>query len=230
MAMAESTVTKLSKMEHPLRIADETGLLCRVLRKIRHLTFHTTSSIWFSRELYKPMRTAEPQLDVELEFLVEDKAPLIKWLERNHSMFPWMYMPKELEQAKDHVYTCLRCKGDIIGYIKVGISNTYVHDFEKVLHCKAGTAFVYDTFVLPEYRGKNLALFTLLKTMQHLNESGVETVWCHIEDWNRASLKTFKRAGFAESGRIRFVRLFRVPFYIKNGYVPLTSLKSFIEE
>jgi RimJ/RimL family protein N-acetyltransferase len=172
-----------------------------------------------------------PKINIKVDFLIEDKSKLIDWLREYHVRFPWMYLGKELQtaQAGKHIFVAILHEENIIGYCKIGINHTYIHDFDKIVHLPQGVAFIYDTFVLPEHRGKNVALYAIIKTIHYLKEKRFHTVWCHIEEWNRASLKLYQKAGFNKKASIRFCRLFGFEFFIKNKYYPLIHLDTFIQ-
>lgn len=207
-------------------------LIKKLGRKIKHLTFRTTCSIWFCKSLNETVDPTTTQSDIDINFLVEDKSKLIDWLRGHNERFPWMYKSKELQLAETdkHIYVSLLCSSNIIGYIKIGINNVYIHDFDKVACFPKDSAFIYDTFILPEYRGKNIAFCAISKTIDFLREAGYKKLWCHIEKWNTASLKTFQKAGFIPKGAIRFSRILGLPIFIKNGYIPLIGLKAFISQ
>lgn len=207
-------------------------LIKKLVRKIKYLTFRTTCSIWFCKSLNEPVDSITAQLDIDIKFLVEDKSRLINWLRERNERFPWMYKSKEIELAETdkHIYVSILHNSDIIGYIKVGINNVYIHDFDKIVFFPKDSAFIYDTFILPEYRGNKIALYALSKTIHFLNKAGFQRLWCHIEKWNIASLKTFQKAGFTPKGSIRFSRVLGLPFFVKDGYMPLITLNTFIRE
>lgn len=207
-------------------------LLKKLARKIKYLTFRTTCSIWFCKSLSEPVDSTAKHPDIDINFLKEDKSRLINWLREHNARFPWMYKEKEIQLAETdkHIYASILHHGDIIGYIKVGINNVYIHDFDKAVCFPNDSAFVYDTFILPEYRGKNIASYAISRTIDFLREAGFKKLWCHIEKWNTASLKTFQKAGFIPKGTIRFSRVLGLPIFIKNGYIPLIGLKAFISQ
>ena len=203
----------------------------RVFKKIKNLIFRTTCSIWFEKTLHEIPNPVAPDVDISIEYLMDDISRLSDWLKTHHAVFPWLYFRKELEsaQANKHIYACILHQDVIIGYVKIGMNNVYVHDFDKVVHFPSKVAFVYDIFVLPEYRGKHIASYVLIKIIQFLKERGFEKLWCHIEGWNHASIKTFQKIGFKEKASIRFSRLFGFPFFLQNSYKPLKSLEAFWE-
>ncbi len=170
------------------------------------------------------------QSDIDINFLVENKSRLINWLREHNARFPWMYKEKEIQLAETdkHIYATILHHRDVIGYIKVGINNVYIHDFDKIVCFPKDAAFIYDTFVLPEYRGKNIAFYAISRTIDFLREAGFKKLWCHIEKWNTASLKTFQKAGFTPKGTIRFSMILGMPIFIKDSYIPLIGLEVFI--
>jgi len=206
------------------------GLITRMVRKIKYLIFRTTSSLWFEKMLEEPDEPVLPAINAEVEFLDEEGGILIKWLKENRNLFPWIYFEGEVEVAREnrHIFAVIRHAGTIVGYIKIGVNRTYIHDFDKIVHFPAGTAFIYDTFILPLYRGKNLALFALGQTVDYLKERHFKKVWCHIEKWNQPSLRLYRKKGFKEIGRIRFSRIFGIPLFLENGCKPFTRFESFI--
>lgn len=220
------------KVQRTLRRAGILSLIKKLGKKIKHLTFRTTCSIWFCKSLNEFVDFTAKQPDIDIDFLKEDKSKLINWLREYNARFSWMYKEKEIQLAETdkHIYVDIMNHGNIIGYIKVGINNVYIHDFDKIVCFPKDSAFVYDTFILPEYRGKNIALYALLETIRFLNEKGFQRLWCHIEKWNTASLKTFQKAGFMPKGTIRFSKVFGLPIFIKDSYIPLIGLEAFIRQ
>lgn len=194
------------------------------------MSFRTTCSIWLEKSIDEPCNTTSPGLDIILHFLEEDKSQIIDWLKKHHASFPWMYFRREIDaaQTNGHIYACILHRQDIIGYIKVGINHTYIHDFNRVVRFPPKVAFIYDTFILPEYRGRHVATHTIIRTLQFLKERHFEKTWCHIEEWNHASLKIFRKIGFKERASIRFCRLFGFPFFVQDGYKPFINLETFI--
>ena len=144
------------------------------------------------------------------EVLEEDqKEKLHTWLYRNRNLYPWVYFPNEIEFSNkfDHWYPVVYDNGSIIAWMKVGRSQVYVHDFETVTEFPDKLAFIYDTFVDPEYRGRGLGSMMIKQTKIFLAEHGYDAVACHIEDWNKPSIKTFQSNSFSPLGQIRFLRI-----------------------
>ena len=119
----------------------------------------------------------------------------------------------------------LKEQGNIAGYLKVGRGPTYIGDIDKTVVFEPKTAFIYDTFILPEYRGKNLSVFVVDEVARYLKNQEFERILCHIEKWNTPSIRAFQKAAFHAFGSIRFVRIAYFSFFIRNGFMPFLNLE-----
>jgi len=203
------------------------GVFRKGWQKTRQFMFYSTCSIWYERSLDDPISRFTPGLDLEPGFLAHDKGELIEWLKQHQNRFPWIFSNKEIESAliNKHIFFILKHKHSIIGYVKIGVGPTYIHDFDKTVVFEPGAAFIYDTFILPEYRGMNLALFAVNEVARFCKERNFKKMICHIEKWNIPSVKTFKKAGFQAVDSIRFIRVGKLSFYLRNKYRPFFNLE-----
>jgi RimJ/RimL family protein N-acetyltransferase len=217
----------ISRLKNEIAKHGIPGLIQKLTNKVSAFLFYTTSSVWYERNLDVLTSHLTPEITLNTEFLIHDKSKLVEWLIENKSKYPWIYFEKEIETAlrHDHVFLIILHQNKIISYVKIGIGPTYIHDFNQVLDVQARTAFVYDTFTLPEYRGKSLALFALDQAVEYFKTRNFKRILCHIESWNIPSIKTFEKAGFRAINSIRFVRTARFSFFIRGGYIPFINLK-----
>lgn len=207
------------------------SLAKKSFRLLHRLAYYSSaSSVWFRRDLREPVPDAQPGLDLKFDFLTDDKQALIDWLKSHGRKFTWMHIEKEIALAnrEGHIFVQISQGNKTAGYIKVGINSTYIHDFDRVVIFPPGTAFIYDTFILPEYRGNKISFYALMKTMHFLKDRDYRKLFCHIESWNAASSKTFRRAGFKEICTVRFSKILGLPVFLKNGYIPLASINSIL--
>jgi ribosomal protein S18 acetylase RimI-like enzyme len=186
------------------------------LGKILRSLFQTNNATWYKKEL----RESNPKFSVclDVKSFFSGRERLIKWLRNMCGKYPWIYVEREIQSCyeDDHLYPYVLFKDDIIGYIKVGLNRVYVQDFKDILQLPPKTAFIYDTFVLPEYRGKHIASLLVEEVSSYLFSRGYDTLWCHIPKWNTASIKIYQRAGFKEISSIRFIKLFHFKFFYRN--------------
>lgn len=203
------------------------GILKKGWQKTRLYLYYSTSSILYERNIADPLPGFTPEIKLDTAFLVHDKSEIIQWLETNNDKFPWIFIKKEVDsaQANKHPYFILKHNKHIIGYIKIGIGPTYFNDFNKTITVGDGNAFIYDTFILPEYRGMNLAVYALKEVVLYLRDQGYRKVMSYIEIWNTPSIKTYEKAGFRVIELTRFVRLACFSFYLRNGFKPCLNLE-----
>lgn len=206
------------------------GLAQKCCKTITKYLYQTTSSIWYARKLDVPIEHFFHDVTFKVEFLTHNKNKLIEWLRENKSKYPWIYFEKEIDAAlrNDHVFLIILHQGQIVGYVKIGVGPTFINDFDRMIEFQEGTAFVYDTFTLPEYRGQGLALFALSHAFEYLKIRHFTQILCHIEEWNIPSIKTFQKAGFYAKGMIRFTKLAGFSLFVRSGFIPFLNLERYL--
>lgn len=222
--------TVLGKAKEIVHKEGTTALLSKALRRLKKLFWDTNCSVWFERDLTQAITHFSPEIDVSIEFLVKDKKKLVNWLESKHKEYPWIFFVEEIEAANrnEHIFVTLTQHNRIVGYVKVGINQVYINDFNTEVSFPPNAAFIYDTFVLPNLRGKRLALFALNETMKYLDEHKYKRLLCHIEKWNVPSIKTFENAGFVSKGELRYLNVAGIPCYMQNRYSPFWRMEKFL--
>ena len=188
-------------------------LIQSIMRKAKTTAFETNSAPWFRKDLLERTEILEPKIPAQVDFFSTDET--INWLKRNHHRFPWMYIDREIEVAgsEKHFFSNVRHGGEIIGYAKVAKRRCYVLDYDGVINIPPKVAFVYDAFILPEYRGNGLAPFLFTSVAKFLSEQQYSALWCHIPEWNTASIKFVSKCGFKRIRRVRYRRFFRFKFF-----------------
>jgi len=200
-----------------LNIYKEEGWLVvvgRGLKKIIHLLFETNSAFWFKRDLSLPLPEITPKIPVEINLFSKDET--LDWLRNNGE--PWMLNQRELDVglAENHYFPSIKYQGKIIGYAKAGQSRVYIQDYKKTMNFPENTAFIYDTYVSPEYRGLKIAPFLITEIMKFLKNSGVKKIGCHIPSWNTASINSYTRVGFKKTKYIRYFKIFGLKIFTAN--------------
>lgn len=184
----------------------------RCLVKAHRLFFRTNGAIWYKKDLNEDIC---PESDARIKVVFSSGGEIIRWLRDRSSDYPWIYIEKEILTAgrENHLFPFVTLGDEIIGYVKIGFNKVYVHDFEREITLPPRDAMVYDTFVLPEHRGRNIALALVNETAIYLRALGYERLWCHIPEWNTASSTLYRKAGFREVSHIRFVKLMAFRFF-----------------
>ena len=122
---------------------------------------------------------------------------------------PWMLndVEKEVAVREGHYWGNVKYNGIIIGYIKCGFNNVYINDYKKTVTFSRNVGFIYDTFILTEFRGRRVASYLINETCTFLKKNGFSKVICHIPSWNIASIKAYSRAGLKRTKKIRYLKI-----------------------
>jgi len=183
------------------------GFCAKAAARVGEYMFATNSADWYRAELSQEPPSVPVPPEVSVDFNAWDEVH--DWLLELRDVFRWVYVIEELRVARDfsHVYPLLRAGRSKAGYIKVGFQRAYVTDFEAEISIPPGCAFVYDTFVLPEYRSRGLATFMISEVLAFLRRRDMRYVWCHIPSWNAASIRAFTKNGFVRTKHVRYFRV-----------------------
>ena len=202
-----------------LRVLKQNGtsrLLRYILTKLKHILFETNSADWYCRDLRNEVTDIVPSKSVQIIF--DNKDEIVRWLRENRFAYSWIYVPQEIETAilEKHIFPYVKCHGRIIGYVKVGFKRVYIMDYNKIIDFPDKDSFIYDTFILPEFRGENIAPFLLEETIKYLRNQGYERLWCHIPSWNTSSRRAFAKLNFERIDCIRYLRILNLRFFTRS--------------
>jgi RimJ/RimL family protein N-acetyltransferase len=172
-----------------------------LLQELRLRLLYVTSATWYERDLAEPIDA--PFCPLEARIVLDLPA---RTLQR---VAPEDLHPELLRTAAahDHLLAHATLNGAIGGYVLAAVGEVYVGDYRRCLTLPAGTAFIYDSLVAPELRGRRLLGQILAASMRRLHERGVERVFCHIPDWNLSSRRAYTALGFKPVGRVTFAQI-----------------------
>lgn len=125
--------------------------------------------------------------------------------------------------SENHIFPHVKYNGEIIGYLKVGFKWVYILDYDDRIEFPDRNSFIYDTFVMPEFRGKNIAPFLLNETMRYLKDRQFQKIWCHIPDWNHRSRRAFEKLNFQCVAHVRYLKILSHKFFTKSPTKILTD-------
>lgn len=180
-------------------------LFRRILSRMSRLVFETNSATWYIRILYS--KDTEIKADIPLTANFLDFNQTFNWIKLQNK--PWMLndVEKEVAVREGHYWGNVKYNGIIIGYIKCGFNNVYINDYKKTVTFSRNVGFIYDTFILTEFRGRRVASYLINETCTFLKKNGFSKVICHIPSWNIASIKAYSRAGLKRTKKIRYLKI-----------------------
>ena len=180
----------------------------RAMGRILRFIFTTNSAIWLIKDLTEELTDYQAKLPVEID--ITSTSQTIEWLKSQNQS--WVVHPQEIATALEynHCWPSVRTNGKIIGCIKIGFGNVYIVDYNRVIEFPERMAFIYDTYVLQEQRGKGVAKYLITQAIKFLKAQGYTKVRCHIPPWNKASISAYEKIGFKKVSYIRCFRIFGV--------------------
>jgi RimJ/RimL family protein N-acetyltransferase len=192
------------------------AFLTKSLRKVETILYATNSAYWYKGELSQYRPPISSSIDIELDF---DNERILEWLHANNSLYRWLYIPEEIKIAQEHkhIFLTVLHNHTIIGYIKVAIEKVFINDFKRVFILPLSVAYIYDSFILTEYRGRDIIPFAIDKLCHYLRNKDIKEIYCHIPEWNKSSIRAYEKAGFRRIMHIRFIRLLNLSFFIKDA-------------
>jgi ribosomal protein S18 acetylase RimI-like enzyme len=198
-----------------VRKAYESGgiplLLVRTLKKTCYTVFQTNNALWFERDLSYPIADIQPRVPVEVDW---SPSETLEWLKkRTIRGIPLIFSDKrrreiDIGMKENHYFPNVKHQGDIIGYMKVGHGEVYIMDFDMSVYFPRGTAFIYDTYTSPGFRGLGIAPFLITDVMRFLKRRGYGRILCHIPKWNLASIRAYTKCSFEKIERIWYFQVF----------------------
>jgi GNAT superfamily N-acetyltransferase len=182
------------------------------------MLWQTNAADWYRVDLTAigaPDAAAAPD---DADIVLDATEQAIEWMRSLKERFSYAYVEPEVAAARNcgHVYALARIEGQPAGYIKIGFDRVYVGDLHRLITLPAGTAFVYDTFVHPSFRGRRLAPRLVAAAKQCALQHGCRSLWCHIPRWNVPSIRSFLSQGFEVRDYVRNFRVLRWRFSTRN--------------
>jgi GNAT superfamily N-acetyltransferase len=99
----------------------------------------------------------------------------------------------------------------------VGFNRWYDSDTGRYIQLGSDSAYVYDGYTLPEFRGLGLTSVVLDKTFQYLSKIGIKKVYSLIGHNNHASLRVKTKENARKIGKVTFFRIFGLKLLRFNG-------------
>ena len=209
--MLSEQTTKLKRLYKERGVG---GVLSCSLSRLSRAIFETNDAIWFLKELGAEAEEIKPNLPITVTY--ERFQETLDWIRMQNE--PWMLRQEEMSVAlsEGHYWLNSKYNETVMGYIKIGFRNVYINDYRKIIRFPDSVAFIYDTFIHPEYRGRRAASYLVNESFKFLSSKGFTKILCHIPSWNRTSIAVYSGLGFREVTTVRCVRFLGISFLNHN--------------
>jgi hypothetical protein len=113
-----------------------------------------------------------------------------------------------------HLCIGVEIQGKIVSLQWISFNGAYVRGLERKLVLYPNSAYSYDVYTLPEYRGLGFAPAAFGKTLSYLKaNTQVEKVYMCISHTNFPSLRAAQKEELHKIGGVSYFRIFNLRFY-----------------
>jgi len=99
----------------------------------------------------------------------------------------------------------------------IALNRFYDPDTDRYIQLGSDSAYVYDGYTLPEYRGLGLTSIVLDETFRYLSKVGIKKVYSLIDHNNAASMKVKSKEKAHMIGTVTYVKIFGLKSLKLNG-------------
>jgi GNAT superfamily N-acetyltransferase len=175
----------------------------RVIERLRLVGINLDPYYLLREGVRQPEQTDWPALVAEFPCSVLDPGDLAAVAECTR----WATVEQlQLRLDKGHLCVVLKHRGRIAGYAWADLVE--VNDSVCDYPLGPGDAYLYDAFVVPEFRGRDLATYMRVESYKYLRRLGRHTYYSITECFNTPSLKFKKKLN---------VEILRVYLHVKIG-------------
>jgi len=128
------------------------------------------------------------------------------------------YNPEERIKL-GHILILAQINEKYVHYTWIVLGKTYasINDIEIKISLNSKSAYLYDAYTIPDYRGQGIFSKSMWKILNYLDDMRIEKVYAIIRYNNLPSLRVFKKFGFKKIGEVNFTKIFYLTFYKVKG-------------
>jgi ribosomal protein S18 acetylase RimI-like enzyme len=178
-------------------------LLVRLFRKEKFFIFERT--------LDDTHLGIEAKVEVDLRLLKPEELPRIP------KKFAELRIKAKDRFKKGHIGVSAVLHGELVHSKWIGFNEVFSSDMDRKLRIESDSAWVYDSYTVPEYRGIGIAPKAMEKVFEYLSAKGIRTVYVGVSQSNFQSLRAVQKEGFRKIGAITIIKVFRKKLYICEG-------------
>jgi len=110
--------------------------------------------------------------------------------------------------------------GDIVNYVWVSFDATFVDEVGRKIRVGPQSAYRYDGYTVPEYRGLGILPVMLTRVADYLFQNRIEEIYDVVVSNNLPSLRAHEKVGSRKMGEITLIKLLRSSRYSCKGSTP----------
>ena len=185
------------------------GRLPIILRSM----FAREKSCIFEKKLDGPPFKIEAKVKVDVKLVQSDDISKLPKRSENFDS----EVKKRFEMG--HICFGAHLHGKIVHYKWVAFSKSIppYSDLERRMRISSDSAYIYDGYTVPEYRGLGISAKVMEKTLQYLQEIGIKKVYSYVRYDNFPMLRVKQKEKFRKIGTITYTQIFRLRLHRCEG-------------
>jgi len=157
---------------------------------------------------------AERSSSIQVEILQLDKIDDILAISEMHPDMNPTFIKETIENG--HLIFITRGNQTIASFSIIGLKNINV--FGKEIMIPEDTAYLYKSYVRPEYRSKGHYFKLLEAKINYLKQLGIPNVFCIVYKDNKQPLSNLAKMNFIICSRFIYLRLWYFRFYFNKKF------------
>ena len=113
----------------------------------------------------------------------------------------------------------------------IALNESHIGEINRKIRTSSDSAYMYDDYTLPNYRGLGISSKVMEKTIQHLSKIGIKKIYAGVRPNNFPMLRVKQKEKARKIGAITYTKIFNLRFYKFKGetqedYKKLTEMFS----
>ena len=169
--------------------------------------------LYFFEKLTDQRLKAKAKINVNVRIVESEDFPKIA------KRFENLLETEAINRSKmGHICFGAELNGEFVHSTWVSFNNAYVGPLERKLRVSSDSAYIYDIFTVPEYRGLQIAPKVFSDVLNYLRDiRKIKKIYVSISHTNYSSLRVAKKEGLRKIGAIKYVRICRWRLYRFQG-------------
>jgi GNAT superfamily N-acetyltransferase len=124
-----------------------------------------------------------------------------------------------------HLCFVVEKNGKILNHTWVCFHEAYVDELERKIQIESDSAYRYDEYTDPDYRGMGILPTVLMWSANYLFQNGIKEIYEVVSSNNFPSLRAHQKIGSRKMGEVTLIRLFELKRYRCKGETPRDLIK-----
>lgn len=124
------------------------------------------------------------------------------------------YRKKANERFKaGHICFGAKLNGEYVHLKWIAFNESYVDEIHRKIRISSDSAYLFNSYTIPNYRGLGISSKVMEKTIQHLSKMGIKKVYALVSHNNFPMLRVKQKERARKIGTITYTKIFKLRLY-----------------